>query len=197
MTKPIGPLHPNGKRRQLELPYWKLRQVFSGHIVGTEYEARYRGYIVRTIRATFAKRGIVGQQVNDILDDLVQETFTRACATFRHFKPVDPKTGRKRPFRSWLGGVAFHVSMDYLRGQSRSLATVSLDAAGHDPLADEDRSAGDRIPDEVRNDPVIQVLLYLGFSKPAAAAVCGVTVGAITKRLWRYRQKYANAALCK
>ena len=135
----------------------------------------------------------------DDRDDLVQETFYRACKGLEQFRPG-------AAFRPWLLTIALNAARDHLRTGQR-WRSVSLDDADRDgeggweleasgPAADELAHAAElqgRVEAAFKQlDETAQVILWLRvreeLSYAEIASVLGVAVGTVMSRLSRARQ---------
>ncbi len=144
---------------------------------------------------------VIGRLVRDPddRDDLVQETFYRACKGLARFRP-------ESPFRPWLLTIALNAARDHLRSRQR-WSSVSLDDPDQGAERAPELHARGPAPDELavagdlegrveqawqRLDESAQTVLWLRvreeLSYAEIATVLGVAVGTVMSRLSRARR---------
>jgi RNA polymerase sigma factor (sigma-70 family) len=161
-------------------------------VLAAEFEGVYRANVV-TVTSYFARRSADPQTVGDLTSD----TFVRAITSFGTFDPT-----RGSP-RSWLFGIARRVFAAHCEAVNRGKdATRRL--AGHRVLdvdetaelvarIDAERAGRDLVAGLAALSPldreVVELVDVAGLTPKEAAAVLGVSPGALRIRLFRTRGK--------
>ena len=139
-----------------------------------------------------AVRMFAGRRVGrDQADEVASETFTRAFASRRSFRPVHEDA------RPWLLGIATNVLRGHWRTEQRRLAGLGRlegDAAGEstDPLAIDLLDALASLPEADRE--VLFLLAWADLTYEQIAAALDVPLGTVRSRINRLRRKL-DAAL--
>lgn len=134
-----------------------------------------------------AVRTFAGRRVGpDQADEVASETFTRAFASRRSFRPIHEDA------RPWLLGIATNVLRGYWRTEQRRLASLGrlgddLTGGSQDPAALDLLEALAALPQADRE--VLFLLAWADLTYEQIAASLDVPVGTVRSRINRARRK--------
>lgn len=169
----------------------------SGDGAATDFERLYRAN-VEAVTAYFARRSADPQ----VVADLTAETFVTAITSFGSF---DPSRGGAR---AWVFGIARHVYAGYCEAYGQQQSRLQRLAGRRELEPDHVGELLDRIDAERagrdlvtglgllsdRDRQVVELVDLAGLRPKEAAAVLGLTPGAVRMRLMRARAQLRSHA---